>query len=79
MPSKHQIKRRNPGLGDFYKPLLFANLEANNTDFYIPVGIFTDAHVQSACSALLTELFGNGVWKTSITAVPGQVRVYKEK
>lgn len=79
MPTKYTMKRNNSGFGEYYKPLLHANLAGNNTDFYIPVGIFTDSHLQSACSAYLCDVFGPGVWKTSITAVPGQLRVYKAK
>jgi hypothetical protein len=77
MTSKREVKRNNTGIGQLYKPVLLANIKSNNTDFYIPIGAYTDSAMQSAVSAYLNDIHGEGVWKTSIVDLPGQLHVYK--
>lgn len=73
-----KTKRSCKGIGAVYKPVLQANILANNTTFFIACGVHNSAHMQSALSAYLSDVYGSNIWGTSITQYPGHVYVYKK-
>jgi len=53
--------RNCKGIGSVYKPVLKANMEVNNTEFFITCGVYGLIPMQSAVSAYLNDLYGSNV------------------